>query len=300
MDRLDAMELFASVADAQSFVAAARKHGLSAARVTRSVAALEARVGVRLLHRTTRAVRLTDAGTSYLAHCKRILLDVAAAEASAVSAHKELSGTVSITAPRLFGRLHVTPLIAAFLKRHPRVALRVMFVDHVLDFFEQNIDVAIRIAPLPLSNMRAQRVGSVRNVVCGAPAYLRARGVPAHPRELAQHDSIGFSGQTGPRAWSFAIGGKQERVQLRSRLLANTADLAIAAAIEGRGLTRVLSYQVAEPVARKQLRIVLPEFELAAVPVHVLRVEGRNASSAVRAFAEFAGERLRQALADLD
>lgn len=297
MDRLDAMQLFVSVAEAQSFVAAARKHGLSAARVTRSVAALEARLGARLLHRTTRAVRLTDAGSSYLAQCKRILVDVATAEASAVSAHKELSGTVAITAPRLFGRLHVTPLVSAFLKRHPRVTLRVLFVDHVLDFFEQNIDVAIRIAPLPLSSMHAQQVGSVRRVVCAAPSYLRARGVPAHPHELTEHDTIGFSGHAGTQAWSFAIAGKQERVQPRSRLLVNTADLAIAAAVEGGGLTRVLSYQVAGEVARKQLRMVLPEFELPAVPVHVLRVEGRNAANAVRAFADFAAERLREALA---
>ena len=139
MDRLEAMALFVNVAEAQSFVAAARLRGLSAARVTRSIAALEARVGARLLHRTTRAVRLTDAGANYLAHCKRILLEVAAAEAAAVSSHRELSGALTITAPRMFGRLHVTPIVTAFLKRHPAVTLRVLFSDELLDFFEQNV-----------------------------------------------------------------------------------------------------------------------------------------------------------------
>lgn len=297
MDRFEAMQLFVSVAEGQRFVSAARKHGLSPARITRSVAALEQSVGARLLHRTTRAVRLTDAGASYLLHCKRILADVAAAEAAAASIHRELTGTLSVTAPRLFGRLHVAPVATAFAKRHPRVTMRVLLADNLLDFFDQNIDVAIRIAPLPESNMRALQVGSVRRVVCASPAYLRARGVPRSPRELAEHDTVGFSGLTGLAAWSFAVAGKHERVQLRPRWIVNTAELAIAAAVAGQGLTRVLSYQPAHELAQKQLRIVLPEFELPAVPVHVLRVESRNASSMVRAFAEFAALHLRESLA---
>ena len=146
--------------------------------------------------------------------------------------------------------------------------------------------------------MRALQVGSVRRVVCGAPQYLRARGVPLHPHALAEHTIIGFSGQAGPQAWAFDIDGRHERVQLRPRLVVNTADLAIAAAVSGQGLTRLFVYQPAAELANKRLRILLAEYELPPVPVHVLRVEGRNASNVVRAFAEFAAEQLRQVLAN--
>ena len=291
------MQVFVSVAEQQSFIAAARRHSLSAARVSRAVALLEKRLGARLLHRTTRAVRLTDAGASYLGQCKRILGEIEVAEAGAASSHRELSGSISITAPRMFGRLHVASVINAFLKRHPRVTLRALFVDHVLDFFEQNIDVAIRIAHLPDSGLRAVRVGSIRRVVCGSPDYLRARGTPRHPRELEPHDVIAFSGQAEPEAWSFALDGRHERVPTRPRLVVNTADLAVAAALAGQGLTKVLAYQVAEELAAKKLRIVLAEYELPAVPVHVVDVEGRGGSARVRAFVEFAAKELKKVLA---
>jgi DNA-binding transcriptional LysR family regulator len=296
VDRIDAMKIFVSVAEQQSFAAAARRHATSAARVTRAVAALETRLGVRLLHRTTRALRLTDAGTNYLVQCKRILSELEAAESLAASSQRELGGSLSITAPLLFGRLHVTPIITAFMKRHPAITVRALFADHVLDFFEQNIDVAIRIAHLPDSNLRAAPVGSVRRVVCAAPSYLRARGTPRHPSELAQHETIGFSGQAEPQAWSFSIDGQSERVSLRSRLVVNTADLAVAAACSGQGLTRVLSYQVADELAHKRLRIVLAEYELPPVPVHVVRALGRDTSNRVRAFADYAAEQLRATL----
>lgn len=296
MDRFDAMHIFVSVAELSSFAAAARRHGLSAAGVTRAVAALEALVGARLLHRTTRAVRLTEAGTTYVGHCKRILSEVEAAEADAASAHGELSGTISITAPVTFGRLHVAPIVTAFLKRHPRVTLRVIFADNVIDLFDQNIDVAIRIARLPDSSMRATTVGSVRHVVCASPAYLRARGTPLVPSELLTHDTIAFAGQT----WVFASGGEHERVHIRPRLIVNNVDLAIAATREGHGLCRVLSYQVADDVANKRLKIVLREHEIPPVPVHVVRLEGREASARVRAFADFAAPHLKGALSKLE
>ncbi|HKU38493.1 MAG TPA: LysR substrate-binding domain-containing protein [Polyangiales bacterium] len=296
MDRLEAMQVFVSVAEQQSFISAARRHSLSAARVTRAVAALEKRLGARLLHRTTRAVRLTDVGASYLAQCKRILSEIDAAEVSAAKSHRELSGPISITAPRLFGRLHVSPIITGFMKRHPRVTLRALFADQVLDFFEQNLDVAIRIAQLPDSNLRAVRVGSVRRVVCASPEYLRTHGTPRHPREVTQHSVIGFSGQAEPEAWTFAIDGRHERVVTRPRLIVNTADLAVAAALAGQGLTKVLSYQVARQVEQRKLRIVLAEYELPAVPVHVVHMEVREPSARVRAFVDYAVSQLRASL----
>lgn len=290
------MQLFVSVAEQQSFAAAARRHGQSAARVTRSIAALEARVGARLLHRTTRAVRLTDAGAAYLNHCKRILAEVEQAESLAATSHRELSGSLTLTAPIVFGRLHVAPIVSAFLARHPRVAMRVVFADHLVDLFEQNIDVAIRIARLPDSSMHAVRVGAVRRVVCASPSYLRARGVPEHPRELAAHDTISTSGQAQALSWSFAIDGRSERFEVRSRLVANAVDMALAAARAGQGLTRALSYQIVEDVSADRLRILLEAFEHDPVPVHVVRSEGRGASARVRAFAEFAARELRAAL----
>jgi DNA-binding transcriptional LysR family regulator len=296
MDRFEAMQLFVSVAEQHSFAAAARRHAVAPARVTRAVAALEAKIGARLLHRTTRAVRLTEAGLTYLGQCKRILSELEVAEALAATSHRELSGLVSVTAPVLFGRLHVTKVVNAFLEQHPRVSMRVSFEDHVLDLFERNIDVAIRIAHLPDSSLRAVQVGAVRRVVCASPAYLRARGTPRHPRELMQHETIGFSDAADQQTWSFKIDGRQERIALRPRLVANTADLAIAAARTGHGCARLLSYQVREDVEKKRLRIVLAEHELPPVPVHVVRVEGRDASARVRAFADFSAQQLRAAL----
>lgn len=297
MDRFEAMQLFVSVAELSSFASAARRHALSPARVTRSVAALEARIGVKLLHRTTRAVRLTDAGAAYLGHCKQILAELEDAESLAQTSQRELSGSVAITAPLLFGRLHVTPIVNAFLKEHARVSLRVQFADHVLDLFERSIDVAIRIAHLPDSSLRVVQVGEVRRVVCASPSYLRARGTPRTPQDLREHEAIGFSDDAEPQAWSFAVDGRTERSAVRPRLVANTADVAIAAARAGHGLARLLSYQVKQDVAEKRLRIVLAEYELAPVPVHVVRVEGREASARVRAFAEFAAAQLKAALA---
>jgi DNA-binding transcriptional LysR family regulator len=300
MDTLDAMQVFVSVAELQSFAATARRHALSTARVTRAVAALEERLGIRLLHRTTRAVRLTEAGASYLVQCKRILSDVSTAEAQAKSAHGELSGQLSITAPRLFGRLHVASVVSQFLKRHKHVTMRVLFADQVLDFYEQNLDVAIRIAHLPDSGLAALRVGQVRRVVCASPAYLRERGVPSHPLELSQHDLITFGGEAAPQAWTFRVSGHNEAVAVRPRLLVNSSELAISATLAGNGLTRVLAYQVAQELADKKLRVVLAEYELPPVPVHVVHAEPRTSSARVRAFVALAGASLRRSLSEVE
>jgi len=299
MDRFEAMQIFVSVAEQQSFAAASRRRGLSAARVTRAVAALEAQLGSRLLHRTTRAVRLTEAGTSYLPQAKRIIAEVEAAEEEARQAHTSLSGQLSITAPRLFGQLHVAPLVSKFLKQHPRVSLRVLFSDSVLDFHEQGLDVAIRIAHLPDSGLATTRVGVLRRVVCGSPAYLRERGTPAHPRDLAQHDLIAFAGEAAPQAWVFAIDGQRERVPLRPRLIVNSTELSVSAAVAGDGLTRVLLYQAARELKQKQLRIVLTQYELPPVPVHVVHAEARKTSARVRAFVKLATEQLTRSLQEL-
>ncbi len=297
MDRLETMQVFVQVAERESFAEAARALSLSAARVTRAVAALEQRCGARLLNRTTRVVRLTDAGARYLEQCKHILGAIDDAEAQAASSQRELSGLLSLTAPVIFGRTHVAPVLFSFLKEHPKVSVRVVFADHVVDLLEQQVEVAVRIGRLPDSGLTAIRVGQVRRVMVGAPPYLRANGTPTHPNMLRDHALISFAGLGEAQRWTFQIAGKLEAVSPAPRMIVNSGDLAIAAALAGHGLTKVLSYQVVDDVRAKRLKVVLADFETPPVPVHVVHVSGRTASRRVRAFVEHAVERLRTSLA---
>lgn len=300
MDRLQAMQVFVQVAERASFAAAARRLSLSPARVTRAVASLEERCGAQLLHRTTRVVRLTQAGTRYLAQCKQILAAIDEAEALAASTQRELTGELSLTAPVLFGRMHVAPLLLAFLQQHPKLTARVTFDDQVLDLHDQQVDVAVRIGKLPDSDLRAIRVGSLRPVVCASPAYLQARGMPKHPRDLRAHALVAFGGMCEPQAWAFQVRGKPELVPPNPRLIVNNSELALAAARAGHGITKVPSYQVEEDVREGRLRVLLAEFEAPPVPVHVVHVEGRGASQRVRAFVAYAVEQLRSRCARID
>jgi DNA-binding transcriptional LysR family regulator len=297
MDRLEAMRIFVAVADGAGFAPAARHLALSPPAVTRAVAALEAHIGTRLLHRTTRRVGLTEAGAHYLEDCRRILAEIVEAEASAVGAHGELAGPFTVTAPVMFGRLHVLPVLLDFLERHPRVAGRALLLDRVVDLTEEGADVAVRIAHLPDSSLSAVRVGQVRRVVVGAPAYLARRGRPNRPDDLARHDVINFLTAAESGEWTFPgpDGGPEGGTAVRPtiRLAVNAADAAIAAAIAGRGLARPLSYQVSAEVAAGRLEIVLAEHEPPPIPIHIAHREGRRASARVRAFVDYAVERLR-------
>lgn len=293
MDRLEAMRVFVKVAEASSFNAAARRLGVSPAAATRAVAALEERLGARLLHRTTRAVRLSEAGAHYLADCRRILHEVEEAEAAASGAHTEPRGTLAITAPAMFGRRHVAPVAIDFLARHPEVTLRTLLVDRVVDLIDEGIDVAVRIAHLPDSSLNATRVGAVRRVVCGAPAYLAEHGMPERPVDLLRHRIITFAPGVAPPGWTFHRGTRTETVNPPARLIVNTAEVAIAAAVAGQGLTRVLSYQAAPEIRAGRLRVVLDAFEPPPIPIHVVHREARVTSGRVRAFVDFAVARLR-------
>ena len=290
VDRLGSMRVFVAVAEAQGFAPAARRLAMSPPAVTRAIAALEERIGTRLLHRTTRIVRLTEAGSRFLADCKRILGEIEEAEASAAGAHAEPRGQVGVTAPVIFGRMYVAPIVLDFLARHPRVTARMLFLDRVVDLIDEGLDVAVRIAHLPDSSLRAVQVGSVRWVVCASPEYLAARGTPRTPADLSQRDAIAFSLSTSPEQWSFASG---ETFSPPTQLVVNSNDLAIAAAVAGRGVARVLSYQIAPELRAGKLQIVLSEFEPPPVPISVVYVEGRRAAAKVRAFVDFAVERLR-------
>ncbi len=293
MDRLEAMRAFVAVAEAGGFAAAARRLSLSPPAVTRAVAALEARIGAVLLRRTTRVVRLTDAGAHYLADCKRLLAAIEDAEATAAGAHGALRGALGVTAPAMFGRLFVAPIVLDFLARHPGVAARALLVDRVVDLVDEGLDVAVRIARLPDSSLRAARVGAVRVVVCASPAYLAARGRPRAPAELARHDRVALAPLGRAEAWAFGRGSGRVAVAPPTPLVVNTAEAAVAAALAGRGLARLLSYQVDAELRAGRLAIVLAEFEPKPVPVHVVSAEGRAANARARAFIDLAVERLR-------
>ena len=284
------MRVFVAVAEAQGFAPAARRLEMSPPAVTRAIAALEERIGTRLLHRTTRIVRLTEAGSRFLADCKRILGEIEEAEASAAGAHAEPRGQLGVTAPVIFGRMYVAPIVLDFLARHPRVTARMLFLDRVVDLIDEGLDVAVRIAHLPDSSLRAVRVGSVRWVVCASPEYLAARGTPRTPADLSQRDAIAFSLSASPEEWSFASG---ETLSPPTRVVVNSNDVAIAAAVAGRGIARVVSYQIAPELRAGKLQIVLSEFEPPPVPISVVYAEGRRAAAKVRAFVDFAVERLR-------
>jgi DNA-binding transcriptional LysR family regulator len=293
MDRFDAMRVFMAVADEGGFAAAARRLSLSPPAVTRAIASLEERLGTRLLHRTTRIVRLTEAGTRFLVDCRRILAEVEEAEASATGAHRDPRGQLAVTAPILFGRRYVSQIVLDFLDRYPQVSVRTMLADRIVDIVDEGFDVAVRIAHLPDSSLSAVRVGSVRRVVCAAPGYLAARGMPRTPADLAHHEAVVFSSAASVDDWVFDTATGTHGVRPPGRLIVNTAEVAVAAAVAGRGLTRVLSYQIADELRDGRLKIVLADLEPAPLPIHLVHREGRRTTAKVRAFVDFAVARLR-------
>lgn len=304
MDRLDSMRIFVAVAEAGGFAPAARRLALSPPAVTRAVAAVEERIGARLLHRTTRVVRLTEAGTRFLEDCRRILAEVEEAEAAAAGLHAEPRGPVAVTAPILFGRLHVAPVLFDVAGRYPQLVVRSLFIDRIVHLAEEGYDVAVRIAELPDSGLSAVRVGSVRRIVCASPAYLAARGTPRSPAELAEHEAIPFFQGSTLQDWTFHHGGRTvavsrtgavsrtETIRPRARLIVNQADVAVAAAVAGRGVTRVMSYQAAAAIRAGELVVLMEEFEPPPIPIQVVHQEGRRASARVRALVDVLAEGL--------
>ena len=291
MDLLKVMRSFVAVADERGFASAARSLRLSPPVVTRDVAALEGRLGCRLLQRSTRHVRLTEAGHRYLSDARRILAEVAEAEASVSGSVGDLRGPIAVTAPAMFGRLHVGPVIAGFARRHPGIVFTTLFLDRLVDLIEEGVDVAVRIAHLPDSSAVAIRVGAVRHVLCAAPSFLAEHGEPRTPRDLLGLDAIDFLGSRLP--WSFRSGGRAASVQPPTRLVANSVEMAIEAASAGCGVVRLLSYQSTEAVAVGRLKLILQSFEPEPVPVHVVHLEGRSSPRRTRMFIDALVEDLR-------
>jgi DNA-binding transcriptional LysR family regulator len=293
MDRLLSLQVFVAVGEEQSFSAAARRLALSPPAVTRAVGALEQALGVKLLQRTTRIVRLTEAGSRYLVDCKRVLSELEDADQAVSGAQVEVRGTLAVTASVLFGRAFVAPLLHAFLKRHSKVNIRGLFIDRVVDLIEEGLDVAVRIAHLSDASFTAIRVGAVRNVVCASPAYLKRHGVPRTPDDLKELSTFCFSAERAPPVWAFQVGKRTLSVRPSARLVVNSPEVAMQGAIAGEGLTRVLSYQAASAVKAGQLRVILSDFEPEPIPIHVIHREGKRAAARVRAFVDFAVAELR-------
>jgi DNA-binding transcriptional LysR family regulator len=296
MDRLAAMRVFTAVADAGSLSAAGRRLNMPLATVSRHLAALEDEIGVRLMTRTTRHLALTEPGRHYLESCRRILAELETADLALAGQHLEPRGEIAITAPAMFGRLHVVPIVVAFLEAFPQVTARLLLVDRVVDLIEEGLDVSVRIGVLADSSLMATRVGGIRLVTCASPAYLAKHGAPATPLELAGHDCISFGAFSPAERWVYAGPIKSRRVPVHSRLIVNTADAAIGAARAGLGITRVLSYQAESSVAEGALRLILEDFELEALPVSLLHREDRLPQAKVQRFIAFAAPRLRAAL----
>lgn len=299
MDQLACLRVFVAVADAGGFAPAARQLGISAAAATRAVAALEAHLASRLFQRSTRRVRLTELGAAYLQDSRRVLEELALADARATGARASPQGLLTVTAPVLFGRRHVAPVLLDFLATHPEVTGRILLVDRVVNLVEEGLDVAVRIARLPDSGLVAIPLGVVRRVLVASPDYLERHGVPTTPAELGGHLAIAINSLGGPALpWQFAQApGRAERlapgIPPQVRLTVNAGDVALDAAIAGHGLTRLLSYQVADAVSAGRLRLLLEDHEPPVLPVQLVHAEGRQEAGKVRAFIDFTVSRLR-------
>lgn len=294
MDRFQAMVVFVAVADAQGFAAAARKLSMSPPAVTRTISALEQRLGSKLLLRTTRRVRLTDAGQQFLLDARRILADVESAEESVANIHGTPTGHLVVTAPAMFGRIYITPIITAYLQQYDQVTVSSLFVDRVTHLIDEGIDVGLRIGELPDSSLRAIRVGSVSLKTFASPQYLDTFGTPETPQDLQHHRLIASTaGSRAPTPWRYHHRDGEFSVKISPAFTSNTNDSVIAAAVEGYGITRVLSYQAAPQVDAGELVPILEAYRGAPIPVSLVHPLGRNMPVKVRAFMDLAASHLR-------
>jgi DNA-binding transcriptional LysR family regulator len=292
MDRFRAMQAFVRIVDGGSLSAAARSLGVSLPAVVRMLAALEDHLGSRLLNRTTRRMSLTDAGQAYYERARQILAEVQDAEVSASSARRRPAGTLSLTAPVVYGRLKLLPVLAEYRRRFPEVAIRLLLLDRNVNLIEEGLDLAIRIGALADSSLVAAALARVRRVVFASPAYLRRHGAPRHPRELAQHACLSLSVISPGEQWRFREQDRELAVKVRPAFVANNADAVIGMARAGAGIGAAFSYQVEPLVAQRRLRLVLETFALPSVPVSALYPHGRLTAAKVREFLALAAQRL--------
>ncbi|WP_191966478.1 LysR family transcriptional regulator [Cellvibrio sp. KY-YJ-3] len=293
MDRLTEMQIYVAVAECEGFAAAARRLGISPPVVTRAVADLEARLGVRLLNRITRYVRATDAGQRYLDDARRVIAAADEADEAAIGVNSEPRGHLTVTAPVLFGRIYVMPAIVDYLQRYPAAEVSALFVDRVVNLLEEGVDVALRIGELGDSSFNALRVGRVRRVLCASPDYLARQGVPENPDALTGHSIIVATSLGANVEWRFMQDKTPWVVRIKPRLSVSSNDSAIEAAVRGLGIARLMSYQVAPEIDSGKLKILLSEYETAPVPIHIVHREGRYTSTKIRSFIDLMAEQLR-------
>ena len=296
VDRLRTMEVFATVAESGGFATAARRLGMSPPAVTRAVAALETRLGARLLNRTTRSLSLTEAGRGLLESTRRLLAELDEAERAAAGATVVPSGHLRLTAPLTFGRMHLMPVLAAFLREQPKVTATLVTLDRVANLIEEGFDLAVRIAHLPDSTIVARRIGEVRRILVASPGYLARHGRPEQPEELRAHEVIAFDGMLSGGEWRFQRDGQAAALAVTPRLTVNDALAAILAAERGDGITGALSYMVAPQLAAGRLVALLDGFSPPPVPVQIVYPQSRLLAAKVRAFVDFAAPRLALAL----
>jgi DNA-binding transcriptional LysR family regulator len=287
-----ALQTFVRIADGGSLSAAARATGRSLPAISRSLVQLESELGVRLLHRTTRRIHLTDAGAQYLERCRRILAEVEDANASVSNLDRSLAGPITLTAPVLFGQLHIAPVVTEFLGLHPEVSVNLMLSDALSNIVEEGIDLAVRIGRLQDSGLVARKLGEVRRVACASPAYLKRRGTPKTPKDLATHSCLQFGALSPTPYWEFHEAGKPRQVRVQGSFSSNQGAPVIAAARAGLGIVFTLSYQVQELVAKGELRVVLQPYEAPPIPVSVILPSGRMQPARVKALADFLQARI--------
>lgn len=302
MDRLDAMAVFVAVVETGSLAAAGRKLGHSPATVTRAVAMLEERLGERLLHRSTRALRLTERGERQAALYRGILSELAEADGTDVAGDR-ITGRITLTAPELFGRSILMPVVESFLDEHPDIGLRMLLLNRVVSLVEEGVDAAVRLATLPVSGLIAVRLGEMRRLVCAAPHYLARAGLPQTPSDLGHHRCIGTEDGAEREQWHFIdrSSTRERRLStaIRPRIALNGAGAAIDAALRGHGICRVMAYQVTEHIEAGRLTTLLREFEPEPLPIHLLFHPIPRRNRALRAFVDHSTPRLRAAVKDV-
>lgn len=301
MDRLGAMRVFAAVVEAQGFSAASRTLGMTLPTTCRKVAELEAQLGTQLLNRSTRKVTVTDAGHRYYEDVVRILEEIGVAERQARGEYQQAKGLLTLTAPSLFGRLHVLPVVNAFMRRHEGVDVRLLFTNHMLDLPEDHIDLGIRIGSVSHASMTAVPVGTVRQIVCANPDFLAAAGRPQTPQALADRQCITFSRSGRPDPWTFRMPtGRKLSVDVNPKLVLNSAGCAVDSVLDKAGITQLYAYQAAPHVATGALEIILSDYEVEPVPITVVHPQGRRLPQKVKSFLDFALPRLGDDLEKID
>ena len=287
--------MFSAVVDASSFVAAADSLGMSKAAVSRYVSELEQRLGVRLMHRTTRKLSLTPEGEVFLARCRDILASIESSEAEISTRSVTASGLLKVSVPVSFGIRHLAPLWSEFLSDHPQVTLDVQLADRVIDLVDEGFDLAVRIARLPDSSLISRQLTSTRLVLCAAPSYLKRRGTPAHPSELAQHDVLGYSLMAMGDQWQFTGPEGPVCVKVRPRMWTNNGDSCVAAALQGSGIQLQPTFLIDEELASGQLVEILPQFRSVELGIYAIYPSRKFVLPKVRAMVEFLANKLQRA-----